>query len=141
MGQEIVIQNFKLNQSGLAQIFGELEAKLMDAVWSLGSPSVKNVVDYWDKDLNYKTTLTVLNRLVDKGILTRRKSGRIYVYQAVVSRDEFLADVVEQVVRGLFSTDFRPVVLPQIVETAETIDPNILHELAFLIEQKQAGKG
>lgn len=138
MGQKTIIQTFKLNQTGLAHIFGELEAKLMEAVWSLESPSVKNVVDYWGEDLNYKTTLTVLNRLVEKGILTRRKSGRIYVYQAVVSRDELLADVVEQVVRGLFSTNFRQVAIPQMVETAAAVDPNILNELSDLIEKKKA---
>lgn len=138
MGQEIVIQSFKLNQTGLAQIFGELEAKLMEAVWSLGSPSVRSVVNYWDEDLNYKTTLTVLNRLVDKGILTRQKSGRMYVYQAVVSRDELVANVVEQVVRGLFSNDFRAIALPQLIETTKAIDPNIFNELVTLIEKKRA---
>jgi predicted transcriptional regulator len=138
MGQSITIQNFKLNQTGLAHIFGELEAKLMEAVWTLGSPSVKEVIDYWDGRLNYKTTMTVLNRLVEKGILTRQKSGRIFVYQAVISRDELLADVVAQVVRGLFSNDFRHIALPQMVETAAAIDPNILNELTNLIEKKKA---
>jgi len=115
MGQTITIQNFKLNQTGLAQIFGELEAKLMEAVWTLKLASVKDVVEYWDERLNYKTTMTVLNRLVEKGVLTRQKLGRIYVYQTVVSRDELMANVVEQVVRGLFSADFRQIALPQMV--------------------------
>ena len=137
MGRVITIQNFKLNQIGLARIFGELEAKLMEAVWALESPSVKDVIDYWEGQLNYKTTMTVLNRLVEKGILTRRKAGRSFEYRAVVSHDEFLADVAEQVVRGLFSNDFRQIALPQIVETAEAIDPNILDELICLIEKKK----
>ena len=137
MDRPITIQNFKLNQTGLAHIFGELEAKLMEAVWFLGSPSVKDVVNYWDESLNYKTAMTVLNRLVEKGVLTRQKLGRIFVYQAVVSRDELLADVVEQVVRGLFSSDFRQIALPQMVETAEAIDPNILTELIYLTEKKK----
>jgi len=137
MGQTITIQNFKLNQTGLAQIFGELEAKLMEAVWTLKLASVKDVVEYWDERLNYKTTMTVLNRLVEKGVLTRQKLGRIYVYQTVVSRDELMANVVEQVVRGLFSADFRQIALPQMVETAETVDPNILNELTDLIELKR----
>jgi predicted transcriptional regulator len=136
MGQTITIQNFKLNQTGLCQIFGELEAKLMEAVWVLGSPSVKEVIEYWDEALHYKTTMTVLNRLVEKGILTRRRSGRGFVYQAVVTRDQLLADVVEQVVRGLFSADFREIALPQMVETAATIDPNILKGLSKLIKKE-----
>jgi len=137
MNRAMTIQNFKLNQTGLAHIFGELEAKLMEAVWSLESPSVKDVVNYWDESLNYKTTLTVLNRLVEKGVLTRQKLGRIFVYQAVVTREELLADVVEQVARGLFDSDFRQIALPQMVVTAEAIDPNILDELICLIEKKK----
>jgi predicted transcriptional regulator len=137
MKQTTLIQNFKLNQHGLAHIFGELEAKLMEAVWALGSPGVKNVVEYWHGNLNYKTTMTVLNRLVQKGILTRRKSGRIFVYQAAVSQKELLTGVFDQITRDMLSKDFRPIALPQMVETAQTLDPDILTELADLIEKEK----
>ena len=66
------IQSYRLNQHGLARLFGELEAKVMNAVWSLEEPTVHDVVKRLGKKANYKTVMTVMNRLVDKGFLERR---------------------------------------------------------------------
>jgi predicted transcriptional regulator len=87
--------------------------------------------------LNYKTTMTVLNRLVDKGVLKRHKSGRAFVYRATASRQELLAGVFDQMVRGMFNAEFREIALAQMVETAEALDPQILDELSRLIQQRK----
>ena len=52
MSQEFPIQTFKLGEKGRTHIFGELEAKLMEAVWALDEPSVQDVIDYLGGDLN-----------------------------------------------------------------------------------------
>lgn len=83
MTHEMPIQSFRLGEKGLTHIFGELEARLMEAVWALDEPDVQDVIDYLGGNLNYKTTMTVLNRLVDKKVLNRRKVGRAFVYQAI----------------------------------------------------------
>jgi predicted transcriptional regulator len=67
--------------------FGPLESEVMDAVWRAEGPvTVRDVVD----DLNgrrsealaYTTVMTVMSRLADKDVLSRRKAGRSYVYEA-----------------------------------------------------------
>lgn len=136
--QDVPIQSFKLKEKGLTRIFGELEAKLMEAVWALDKPSVKDVIEYLGGDLNYKTTMTVLNRLVEKGILGREKSGRLYVYFPTVSKDELLADVFDQMVRGMFGGDFRQIALAQMIETADELDPKLLDDISRLIEDRKA---
>ncbi len=133
---EVPIHSFKLDEQGLTHIFGELEARLVDSVWKLGEASVQDVIDHLGGDLNYKTTMTVLNRLVDKGVLRRQKSGRAFVYTATATRQALLADVFDQMVRGMFDTEFRDIALAQIVQTAESVDPRILTELSRLIEQR-----
>lgn len=45
MSQDVPIRSFKLGEQGLTHIFGELEAKLMEAVWALDEPSVQDVID------------------------------------------------------------------------------------------------
>jgi predicted transcriptional regulator len=140
MPQEIPIQSFKLGEKGLRHIFGELEAKLMEAVWALDEPNVQDVIDYLGGHLNYKTTMTVLNRLADKGVLNRRKVSRAFVYQAIASRDELLARVFDQMVRGMFGGDFRHIALTQMIETAESMDPQLLDNIATLIQQKKANE-
>jgi predicted transcriptional regulator len=137
MSHQLPIQSFKLGEKGLTHIFGELEAKLMEAIWALNEPSVQDVIDYLGGSLNYKTTMTVLNRLVDKGVLHRRKAGRAFVYTPVASRDELLASVFDQMVRGMFGGDFRHIALTCIIETAESLDPQLLDDIANLIRQKR----
>lgn len=137
MSQEIPIQAFKLGEKGLTHIFGELEAKLMEAVWALDEPDVQDVIDYLGGDLNYKTAMTVLNRLTEKGILNRRKAGRAFIYTAVASRDELLARVFDQIVRGMFGGDFRHIALAQMIETVESLDPKMLDNIALLIQQRK----
>ena len=134
---ESPIQFFKLKEKGLTHIFGELEAKLMEAVWALDRPNVKDVIDYLGGDLNYKTTMTVLNRLVEKQILNRHKAGRFFVYTPTSSRDELLANVFDQMVRGMFGNEFRQIALAQMIETAESLDPQLLDDISRLIENKR----
>ena len=137
MPQELPIQSFKLDEKGLTHIFGELEAKLMEAVWALDQPTVQDVIDHLGGKLNYKTTMTVMNRLVDKGILSRRKIGRAFVYAGTASRDELLASVFDKMVRGMFGEDFRQIALAQMIETAEAIDEQLLDDISDLIEQRK----
>lgn len=137
MSQDRPIHAFKLDEQGLTHIFGELEAKLVEAIWALNQANVQEVIDYLGGTLNYKTTMTVLNRLTDKGILRRHKSGRAFIYTATVSRDDLLARVFDQVVRGMFTPEFRSIALAQIIETAETLDPQILDDISHLIRQRK----
>ncbi len=137
MSQPIPIQSFKLEEKGLTHIFGKLEARLMQAVWALDEPNVQGVIDYLGGNLNYKTTMTVMNRLVDKGVLTRRKSGRTFVYSASASQEKLLAGVFDKMVRGMLDDDFRQIALAQMVETVESIDNKILDDLTQLIADRK----
>ncbi len=137
MSQTTPIQSFKLDEQGLTHIFGELEAKLMKAVWTLEQASVQGVIDYLGGNLNYKTTMTVLNRLTEKGILKRHKPDRAFIYTATTSRDELLSGVFDRMVRGMLDDDFRQIALVQMIETAEALDPNILDDMSRLIRQRK----
>jgi predicted transcriptional regulator len=112
----------------------------MEAIWALDEPSVQDVIDYLGSSLNYKTTMTVLNRLVDKGVLQRRKEGRAFVYTPVASRDELLASVFDQMVRGMFGDDFRQIALVRVIETVESLDPQLLDDMVNLIRQKRTSQ-
>jgi predicted transcriptional regulator len=137
MSRDVPIQSFKLAEEGLTHIFGELEAKLMEAVWALEQASVQDVIDHLGGDLNYKTTMTVLNRLTEKGVLNRHKAGRAFIYTATASKQDLLAGVFDQMVRGMFKADFRSIALAQLIETVEAIDPQLLDDIGHLIEQRK----
>ncbi|MXW31339.1 MAG: BlaI/MecI/CopY family transcriptional regulator [Chloroflexi bacterium] len=79
---------------------GPLETRLMDVAWTAGrSLSVQDVVDRLGGG-NYKTVMTVLNRLVEKEMLARELDGRAYRYHPTHGRDEFLRTAADGLVRG-----------------------------------------
>jgi BlaI family transcriptional regulator, penicillinase repressor len=66
-----------------------LELLCLNALWSRGQGSVKEVRELVapSRPLAYTTVMTVLDRLARRGIVTRRKAGRAFVYAPAVSRD------------------------------------------------------
>lgn len=79
---------------------GPLETRLMDVAWSAGrSLSVQDVVDRLG-GANYKTVMTVLNRLVEKEMLARELDGRAYRYRPTQCREAFLRAAADGLVRG-----------------------------------------
>ncbi|MCC3776349.1 BlaI/MecI/CopY family transcriptional regulator [Streptomyces sp. UNOB3_S3] len=95
---------------GLAGHFGPLELAILDVMWSSGSSSSSGEMDVsacarrLDGGQAYTTVKTVMERLVIKELLARRKEGRQYVYWARSSRREVeqrvAAEQVRQVVDG-----------------------------------------
>ena len=75
--------------------FGELEQGIMEAVWSSDRPVTgREVVDQLTRtrQVTYTTVLTVMDRLVRKGILAKQATGRAHTYHAVESREVYLAN-------------------------------------------------
>ncbi|MCH8199723.1 MAG: BlaI/MecI/CopY family transcriptional regulator, partial [Chloroflexi bacterium] len=80
---------------------GALETRLMEALWGSASElSVQGVSDALGPGHNYKTVMTVLNRLVEKGLLMRELDGRAYRYRPSQSRPQFLRSTADELVRG-----------------------------------------
>jgi predicted transcriptional regulator len=135
MAKTRVVQSFKLDQRGLARVFGELEARIMDAVWRLNEPTVQDVCDHLGGDYNYKTVMTVMNRLVQKRVLRRRLLNRAYLYSPSEGREDFLKRVSLDVAEGLLR-DFGDLAIAQFVNAVDAIDPARLAELERLVHEK-----
>ncbi len=129
------LRAFRLNQHGLSRLFGELEARVMNAIWALDEPTVQDVVDHLGGHANYKTVMTVMNRLVTKGFLERRKVSRAFVYKARFTREELFEHLSRQVLNGLIA-DFGPAVIAQFVDAVAESDRARLSDLATLVERK-----
>ncbi|MFB7502653.1 BlaI/MecI/CopY family transcriptional regulator [Streptomyces broussonetiae] len=66
---------------------GELEGEVLAALWAAGGSVTAVVVhEGLGGDTAYTTVLTILMRLCDKGLVTRRREGRSYLYTPVDDR-------------------------------------------------------
>src|SRR5690349_11468784 len=81
-----------------------LELECLKALWCLGEGNVKSVrqVVTERRDLAYTTIMTVLDRLVRRGVVARRKVGRSFVYTPVLSREAVRRTAVRQLVDCYF---------------------------------------
>jgi predicted transcriptional regulator len=95
---------FRPSRSGLKMFWGELEAKLLEIIWANNPITVKRVRYFACKDGSYAytTIMTVMNRLVVKGILTRTKKSHSFSYSPVMPREQFLDYAIDKVLSGLF---------------------------------------
>ena len=84
----------------------ELELEILKVLWREGPLPVRKVRDALAafRDLAYTTVITVMNIMVDKKYLTRKKRGPVFVYRPRVTRKattgRMLRDMVERVFNG-----------------------------------------
>src|SRR5882724_6058417 len=81
-----------------------LELACLRALWRLEEANVRAVQEVvaQSRPLAYTTIMTVLDRLVRKGKLTRRKLGRSFVYAPSQSRDALRHVAVRELLDGYF---------------------------------------
>jgi len=86
-----------------------LELLCLNALWSLGQGSVKEVRELVapSRPLAYTTVMTVLERLARRGIVTRRKAGRAFVYAPAVSRDAMRRLALKEFLDSYFESSQR----------------------------------
>ena len=117
---------------------GGLEAELMNLLWAAGEPlGVRELASRLPGPPRaYTTLVTVLTRLVGKGLVERAGDGRRYTYRPAGDPDQLTARAIE---RLLATAGDRRAVLAHLVSGAQ--DPALLAELAALIQQAQQDSG
>ncbi|MGI8627209.1 MAG: BlaI/MecI/CopY family transcriptional regulator [Geodermatophilaceae bacterium] len=107
---------------------GELEAAIMDRLWRWRrSATVREVLDDLRKTraIAYTTVMTVMDTLHRKELLRREIDGRAYRYEAVLSREEHSAQLMQAVLAD--STD-RTATLVSFFEQMSPIEANNLRK-------------
>lgn len=130
---------FDPHKKGLKKLLGDLEAEIMEFVWAAGESTVREVHEIVGRrrDLAYTTVMTVMSRLAEKGLLTRRKgSHKAMVYSPAVEREAFLRRASASIFRGLFG-DFGSPAMSQLVDMISDESDERIDELARLIEEKR----
>jgi predicted transcriptional regulator len=120
---------------------GELEAAVLAALWSSSAPlSVREVLGRVKRrpPLAYTTVLTVLDRLYEKGVVTREKKGIAFLYRARASKEVWLG---EQAARMLTGESGPPndAILMAFLDSAERADPALVEQLSSLIKLRRRG--
>lgn len=129
---------FRPHEEGIQKVLGNLEAEVMEAVWARGEATVGDVHAALaaHREVAYTTVKTIMVRLAEKGYLVRSIGGRAHRYRPTKSREEFLKEVGQEVLRGLF-VGFGEPVLAHLVETVREWDLARLDGLRDRIEARR----
>lgn len=133
---------FRAQQPGLKKLLGDLEAEIMEVIWSHPVGHRVPVRDIYEtlrqsRTIAYTTVMTVMGNLSKKGILAVEKEGTAYLYFAPLSRDEFTDREVGKIVDELL-TDFSEAAVAHFAKALGNPDKvDILARLQQRIDEAQ----
>ncbi len=117
---------------------GPLEQQVLQALWSRGNATVRELLE--DKNITqaYTTVMTTLDRLYKKQLLDRVSEGRAFRYSPRQTADELRRVAAVEGIRQLLgSGDTSSLPLSYLVEALSTHDAQLLDELHVLVERKR----
>lgn len=121
----------------IGKVLGDLESDIMEIIWHSPAPiSVRDVTEKLQhkRKIAYTTVMTVMGRLVEKGLLKRKNLGRSYLYQPAYSKDKFLTRVSRQIIKNLI-TSFGNAAVAHFAQEVEKLTPDKRKKLAKLLKE------
>lgn len=104
-------QRVNLRSNGVAKVLGDCEADMLELLWKTPPLSVNQVREWLLRSghaISFNATMTILNRMVEKGVLAKRKrkmkGGKMrFVYIPTADRPTFLQWISREVFRRCFA--------------------------------------
>ncbi len=114
------------------------ELEIMEAIWELGeSPSVREVVEhaYPAGEKAYTTVQTVMNKLVNKGVLESKKIGLVNFYTPRHSRSQLVRDETARLM-GRFFNGSIPALANYLLDLND-LDLKDIEQMKRLLQEKE----
>ena len=88
----------------MSEPLGQLQLQVMEIVWRSGRATVAQVHELLarSRKIAYTTVLTTMRALERRGIVRHEQVGKAYVYEPLVSREQYAATSVHRLVDDLF---------------------------------------
>jgi predicted transcriptional regulator len=120
----------------IERYLGSLEARVMRILWASPGLTVRDVASRLPRGRRraYTTVMTVMNRLHEKGLLSRKLEDRAYVYSPKYSESEFFQDLTQKRVQSLIA-EFGDVAVANFVGEVKQLGPEEFEKLRRLVEE------
>ena len=111
----------------------------MEVLWRRGEIAVRDAQAELSRPVAYTTVMTTLDRLYKKGIVSRRREGRAFLYTAAYDRHEMEVTVTSDLVSDLLADDAATAtpLLSNLVDVVADRDGRLLDELERLVRDKR----
>jgi predicted transcriptional regulator len=127
----------------LARAFGPLEVQVLEAIWRERRPATVKDLHVSFPEFAYTTLMTTLDRLHKKGVLSRSKVSRAFVYEPRFARSELelrlAARSIEDFLGAARGTGAIEPLLSCFVDAVSERDRLLLDDLERLLKAKRMG--
>lgn len=116
------------------------ELKVLEELWERGEASIRDLRDVLYPEgggSKFATVQKLLDRLVAKGLVRRRKDAANWLFQATVERDQLIGSELRRVADRLGGNSMTPL-LTHLVETGELTSKERAHLRRLLDEASAA---
>jgi Predicted transcriptional regulator len=112
------------------------ELELMHIVWDKKEAILSEIVDGYPLENRpaYTTISTIVRILVNKGFLKYKTYGKVHLYSAAISKDNYKKNFLNNTLSSLFNNS--PVELVSYLSNQGTLSAAQYQELKDLIEKK-----
>lgn len=87
------------------------EEQIMQTIWKLDQAYLKDIVEEQSEPRPHQNTVaTILKILMEKGFVDVEVHGRVHKYFALVSKDDYSATTIQNLVSNYFEGSFADVV-------------------------------
>ena len=121
-------------KNGHGKVLGHLEQDILEALWKRGEASGREVFEEVSRDIAITTVLTVLERLVNKGLLEKRRGQEVNLFRCAYTREELAKKLSDEVFRGILGLSASAAAF---VDILADIQPVELDRLVSIIESKK----
>lgn len=138
MPDTLDIGPFRPDRPGIRKVLGDLEAEIMELIWSRPGNQGTTVRDVFEilydrRHLAYTTVMSTMTRLARKGLLRAKKSDQAYIYYPTLTQDEFISRFVGRILDDLL-VNFSGVTLERLRTLSES-DPQAALRAQRLLEE------
>ncbi len=119
-----------------------LEWEVMDVIWQQKNEvSVREILiqGYPTGNKAYTTVQTVMNHLVEKGYLDKKKKGLVNFYNALHKKEDIMKRETRGFVKKVYNGSFQA--LASYIVDSNSLTAEEIAELKNLITQKEKNKG
>lgn len=122
----------------VGKLLGNLESEVMEILWQSQTPvSVRYVTEILQKKrkIAYTTVMTIMTRLVEKGVLNRKLNGVSYLYQPKIAKEQFVA----RSVHNIFTTTVLALgqeAVTHFIEEIQKLSPRKRQQLLKILDNK-----
>lgn len=127
---------YRTGKPGLEKVLGSLESDVMEVIWLKSTEvSVRDVYETLaaTREIAYTTVMTIMGRLAGKGVLTKRKEGNAFLFSPVISREDFTAQMVDNVIDDLLS-DFSEAAVASFISRVGHKDLEAIEKLEKMLK-------